>query len=527
LSSTHYLDFLGTVWSSLPEEDQARLGEFWEGLEQVFASVYQKYLEDNLNSVNQTLQAFSTERWLPYTFDSATALSKPATYASTQDISLGINLTSRYLLNIQVNDSPAVEVDCRGVTPGLTTIGEIVAKLNLAHRFTFAKTLFSDSVVQLTAPVVSGSSKMKILATSNPAANAAEFILGVDDSQLPLVLPKFPLLFQSSYPLLASIPELQDAIRDESVTMLLAEGVDYEIQLPSIIALKKTPPAAMWARRSLFDQENPWNNFGYLIDVYQKNSPRYVSVIQGLWYAFWNGPKPENVLRSLHLLLGLPTVKAAGIVTAVSPTSIQTTSLTGVVDTFVVPPNLSPVVIFGQSVAQFDPLVSGIVVFDKINKPGFIESEVGRTGIQRFLLDGASRGIGDTDETRAMTLLEENCFLPQISVDAFINPDVNLGNVKTFLDAIKPLNKAYIFQVSTGNILEQQVFGEYLSELVSVDLTGSIDSNQTSDMLEADLLDYESNENSGLNLDPNGVLFQETLSIDVFSFNVLIDSYTA
>ena len=61
----------------------------------------------------------------------------------------------------------------------------------------------------------------------------------------------------------------------------------------------------MWARRSLFDQENPWNNFGFLMNIYQKNSVRYVNVLQGLWFAFWTGPRPSNVKISLYLLFDL------------------------------------------------------------------------------------------------------------------------------------------------------------------------------------------------------------------------------
>lgn len=527
MSSTQYLDFIGSVWSSLPEEDQARLGELWQGMEQVFAAVYQKYLEGNLNIVHQDLQTYSTERWLPYTFDSSNLVSEPATFTSSQDLSLGVNLTTKYLLKLSVNGGAPIEVDCRGRTPNATTIDEVAAAINQAFRFAFASGVFSDSVLKLTSSTAGSTSSITVLETSDPAANAAEFILGLEAASLPQSFPEFPVLFSSPYPLLASVPEFQDAVRDESVTALLTEGVDYEVQGQTRIAFKAQPPASLWARRSLFDQENPWNNFGFLMEVYQKNSPRYTSVIQGLWYAFWNGPKPDNVLRSLYLLLGLPTAREDGVVSAVTSVSIETTGLNGVVRSFDIPAGLAAIVQLGQSVAQFDPLVTGVAVYDKINKPGFVADEIGRAGIQRFLTDNASRGDGDTDETRALTLLEEVTFLPQISVDAFIYPDVNLGNVRTFLNAIKPLNKTYVFQITSGDIQEPLDFQDLLGSRLDIDLTENVDSNQTTSLDALDLLAYETAENSGLNLDPGGVLFQETLTIDVFSFGLLIDSYSA
>jgi hypothetical protein len=311
------------------------------------------------------------------------------------------------------------------------------------------------------------------------------------------------------------------------VTALVQEGADYHVLPGSLVAFKDAPPALLWARKSLFDQENPWNNFGFLMDIYQPNSVRYVDALQGLWFAFWTGPKPDNVRKSLYLLFGLPTAQETATVTALSPTTVETTSAVGLVRTFAIPTGLAATVTLGQAVAKFDPLVTGIVVFDKINRPGFIADEIGRAGIQRFLTDEATRGPGDTDETKALTMLEEYTFLPQIDVNAFINPDINLGNVKTFLDAIKPLNKTYLFQIIAGNFTEELVFGDEAGADPSIDLTENVDSNETTFLLQADLDTYETVDNSGLNLDPNGVLFEETVAIEVYSFGILIDSFLA
>ena len=527
MSSPQYLDYLGSVWSGLPEEDKARLGELWQGFEQVIASIYQKYVEGNLNIAQQDLQAFSTERWLPYEFTADNFVDRPAVFTSTQDISLGVNLTSRYLLKLGVDGGTPIEMDVRGLVPGSTQLAEITTIINAAFHFNFSRGVIQNSLLQLVSPTSGLLSRIDVYPPSDPAADASEFVLGLQDSDLPKMFPEFSHIYKAPYPSLVSVPVFQDHVRDESVTVLLQEGPDYHVLPGSLLAFKSSPPALLWARKSLFDQENPWNNFGFLMDIYQPNSVRYVDALQGLWFAFWTGPKPDNVKKSLYLLFGLPTAQEAGVVTSLTLSQIQTTSAAGLVRTFAIPTGLVATVTLGQAVEKFDPLVSGISVFDKINRPGFIADEIGRSGIQRFLTDEATRGPGDTDETKALTMLEEYTFLPQIDVNAFINPDINLGNVKTFLDAIKPLNKTYLFQIIAGNFTEELLFGDSSGADPSIDLTENVDSNETTFLLQADLDAYETVDNSGLNLDPHGVLFEETVAIEVYSFGILIDSFLA
>ena len=526
MGSSHYFDYLGSVWSQMPEEDKARLGELWQGYEQIFAAVYQKFAENHLNIAMQDVEAFTTERWLPYVFNDDNFIEQPAVFTSSQDISLGINLTVRRKLNLKIDNRPPLEVDVVGEVPGSTKIAEIIAKLNTAHGFALSRSVFEGSVLQLVSPTTGINSKITILETANPAENAAEFILGVDI--FPTTVPEFPFIYQGPYPALAGLPELQDAIRDENVVKFLVEGTDYQVINRQQIAFKAEPPEKMWARRSLFDEENPWNNFGFLMDIYQPNSPRYVNVLQGLWFAFWTGPKPSNVKKSLYLLFGLPTAQEDGVVESVTSTTITNLSDSGVRRTHTIPSGLVSLVVPGQRVTKFDPLVSGIEVFDKVNRPGFIRDEIGRPGIERFLTENASKGPGeDTDETKALTLLEEYTFLPQISVESFVNPDINLANVKTFLDAIKPLNKTYLFQVIVGTFDDLLGLKEIAGANPDIDLSENVDSNTTTFLEEATLDAYETTVDPGLALDPSGVLFQENVVIEVYSFSMLIDTFTA
>jgi hypothetical protein len=142
MASTQYFDFIGSVWGLLSDEDKQRLGEVWQGIEQVVAASYQKFIEGNLNITTPNLQAYSTERWLPYTFDDENFIQQPAVFTSTQDLSLGINLTNKYLLRFSVDGANPVEINIRGVNSAQTFVPEIVAKINAGFNFKFARGVF-------------------------------------------------------------------------------------------------------------------------------------------------------------------------------------------------------------------------------------------------------------------------------------------------------------------------------------------------------------------------------------------------
>lgn len=527
MSSPFYFEFLAAVWEQLPDRDKERFGELWQGYEQVIGAIYQTYMENLLNISVSDLQAWATERWLPYTFNTSTFVERAAILISSQDLSMGINLQTKYLLKIRINGTNLFEVNLQGEIPQVTRIEEIVEKLNIYAGFKFAKTIYEGSIIQMTSNMIGVNSSIEILETSIPEANACEYVLGVDPLDLPQIFPKFRYPFTISYPRVTAIPEFRNHIRDEDVTVTLTEEVDYTVESGGIVSFTALPLTTMWAERTQVNDENPWANYGFLTGIYQENSARYVGVVQGLWFAVWNGPTPANVRRAIYLIFGLPTAPYDGTITRLTTTAIDVTSASGEVATFEIPTGLESEVTLGQSVQKFDPLVSGVWVYDKVNTPNFIQDEVGREGIQRFLLDEASRGYGDTDETKALTMLEEYTFLPQISVDAFIYPDINIRNVRLFLDAFKPLNKTYLFQIIIGVFRDLLGLTDRLGLHIDIDLTPNLDSNETTFLQQSTLDDYETIDNDPLNLDPHVILFGDKVAIEVRSFGVLIDSFTA
>lgn len=538
MSSPFYYQFLNSVWDVLPEQDRNRFAELWQGYEQVMAAIYQKYLEINLNVAVEDLQPWTTERWLPYTFTSDNFISKPAVVTSSQDLSVGVNLLTRYLLKVRIDGAFTFEVNVQGNDPVTTKIDEIINKINLGAGFKFATGVFENTIIRLTSMTSGVGSTIEILETSIASANACEYVLGIDPETLPVTYPKFKYPYTIPYSKVVSIPEFRDFIRDETVTLVLTEGTDYEVSSSGVVSFMVPPPASLWAERTQTDEENPWANFGFLTGIYQKNSERYINVIQGIWFAFWNGPKPINVRSALYLLFGLPTAQEDCIITNVTapytvglhtfPGTIATLgTFNGVTRVFDIPTGLAADVAIGDSVPRFYPLVTGIQVYDKISYPGFVENEVGRDGIRRFLTENATLGFGDTDETKALRMLEEYTFLPQISVESFIYPDISLKNVRLFLDAIRPLNKTYMFQVIVGTFKDLLGLDDHIGVQLQIDLTSNLDSNETTFMDVVTLDNYETVDNDPLNLDPHGILFEDGIEVLVYQGVALIDSFVA
>ena len=528
MGAGYYFDFLGTVWEYLPSEDRDRYGEMWKGYEQVLADYLQKINESDLNITVQDLRPWEAYRWLSHTFDSDTFLNVSATYTSSQDISLGVSTLNRYLLNLSYDEEDPIEVNVSGIDKINTTIDEIIGKINDKFGFRFSKAVLQHSTIQLVSPTAGVTSKIKVWPTSIPSANAAEFLLGVLVGTEPVVFPEFPYIYSLTYDSVDNIPLLFDTIREESRKVTLVEGTDYQIDNQSVISFMSEPPERMRAPITNIDSENPWHNFGYLMDIYQPNSENYIRTLQGLWFAFWTGPRPANLQKALYLLFGLPVADEPGIITSVTVDTIVLQGSSGKQYTYPIPDGLLSRVVVGDEVVKFTPLVTGIEIYDKINKPGFIEDEIGRQGIQRFLTENSTRGSNpETDESRAMVMLEEHTFLPQISVESFINPDINLGNVRIFLDAIKPSSKAYLFQVIVGEFQDILEVDEAFVLNEDFDVTQNVDWNITGLIGEDTLLDHETVINEGLNVDADGVQLTEALEVEVYDHGILIDSFTA
>lgn len=318
------------------------------------------------------------------------------------------------------------------------------------------------------------------------ALTVAEVFPSTQAGDVPYTINAFPHGLKVDKAIV-SIPNLRDLVDDP--TQVLIEGVDYVVQgglLASRVAFRVSSlgPEAdrrrqMWAEVTQVNRETPYRNFGVLIDFFRENSEEYKLALQGLWYTFWTGSTPGNLQRGMHILLGLPFAKRAGTVTRLDTTlgEVDVTDPRGQVITYLIPTGLAPVVARGDAVARFDSLTTGVSIIDRNNEPGFVANRLGRAGINRFLTSDASRGPGDTDETKALRLLEHHLFLPQILVEA-VTRRVNVTELVTFLDNMKPQWTEYVFSFQSEETETLTVTEDDVDLDVAIDLSTLVANNE-------------------------------------------------
>lgn len=514
--------YLGSVWKVLPRKERLLFSELWRGYQQVLGDVLQRGFEHDLATSVRDIPAFVTHRWNKYTFDSNNKSDSPAIFNSKVDLAEGVDLSINYLLVIE-ESGVSYTVDCRGTTPQRTTIFEIVNKINGAVGYTLAQPIYSNTIIQFTTQSVGATASLRFL-DSTPN-NAALEILGIKVSDLPYDANEFPWRYAlPTEHRIWKIPTMQNAIREENVSLYLQEGVDYTVTPEKWVHFKAQPPSVLWARNTKVNAQLPAYNFGWLIDYIDtsRDPEDYVLILQGLWFAYWMGPRPEFIKRALYLLFGLPVARAAGVVTDIQPPTGQYDSGTiTVVETeseeeveYPIPAGLETAVHVGETIEKFQPMCTGIDIWDKTNRPGFVETEIGYGNLGRFLTQDATWGRGDTDEAKAMRLLEEHTFLPQINVFSFIRQDISIGQVKFFLNAIKPLHKTYHLQMIIAAPDEPLDIREHMSWRYDVNLDPHLDMNlyikQTAETRER----YENGvEDLSLHLDPEGIQFGDSCTV--------------
>ena len=512
MAGSNYLyRYLSTVWDGLPKKERDRFAEVWKGYEQVFGDVFQRFLELDKGVNINNIPVYLVTRWNKYAFDSTNEVVQTAKFTSFEDISDGLDLTTQYLFQFKIDGGSAVEIDCRGAIPSATTIDEIIFKINNTLGFVFATGVFENTVIQLETVSTGSSATIEILEATTPSADAAELIFGLTSGELPFVEPRLPFRYALPDAKIKKIPSLQDTIRNESLDYYIISGPDFEL-VGTNIHFKEQPPATLWAKVTFIDEEMPYLNFGDLIDYRDTtiSSEVYLKNLQGLWFAFWQGPRPEFIRRALYLLFNLPTSIDKGVVITKSGNVVEILHSDGKVRAYLLPAQLNWIVAVGDFVERFQPLVDGIDVFDKTNLPGFVTLEVGRGNIAPFALDDATLGTGaTTDETKALKALEEHTFLPQINVNAFIRPNIELGTTINFLKNIKPLHKAFYFQLIVAEfeeelLLDEKFFWDYLFEV-----TPNLEINQVNTSEEQVREDYEDTPLSEMDLDSDVLFFSE------------------
>jgi len=144
----------------------------------------------------------------------------------------------------------------------------------------------------------------------------------------------------------------------------------------------------------------------------------------------------------------------------------------GVETSYDVPTGLCSIVSEDDEVETYQRLTNGVDIYDKAREPGFVENHLGRFAIQRFLTQNASKGLGNSDETKAMDMLENHLWIPQV-LTAAMSENANVLEILTFLENMKPEWSEYVFSFA-DYFNDQLTIGEDLHDSdisIMIDLT--------------------------------------------------------
>jgi hypothetical protein len=153
-----------------------------------------------------------------------------------------------------------------------------------------------------------------------------------------------------------------------------------------------TPPTYLWAEVTYLDNKPTIEaNFGRLVGFTEEDleartdSLDYLSAVQGLWYAYWFGPRPYNMRIGAQVLLGLPFAEVKGTIVDINGSFdstrarvlIRDAANSTTVRSYFYPSGLSletnpetgVAYVLGDTVVQFAPLCTGVEYQDYISDP--------------------------------------------------------------------------------------------------------------------------------------------------------------
>lgn len=205
--------------------------------------------------------------------------------------------------------------------------------------------------------------------------------------------------------LVSDIPCLQEQIQESDDGAVLRRNIDYYLEPfrgQNSIRFETgsshdiweglVPPERMWAETTYLDNRPAIEaNFGvpaqFTLDQLAEldSDLDYLSAVQGLWYAYLNGPTMFNMRAGVQILLGLPFAEEEGVIeeirsdfsTVQGRLLLRDTANPAIVRSYTYPSSLPletnpatklPYAV-GDTVALLAPMVQGAEIMDYVKNP--------------------------------------------------------------------------------------------------------------------------------------------------------------
>jgi hypothetical protein len=250
-----------------------------------------------------------------------------------------------------------------------------------------------------------------------------------------------------------SIPELflrTDIGAHSPLGIPLTENIDYVVSSGSIVFLTE-PSEFQFAPALVQNRQLVFNNFGFLIDYFKENSRDYRRDVQGLWFAFWNGPTVANIELGAVILFGFPIIDGGEILSITTEVggakTIRARTRSGLIESFLVPAPFTQFIVVevGDTFDTFAPLVVPFEVADYITDRN-IHDRLAFPEVQKFF--------------QWFVIFEAQTWFDFI--EEFGLEILDLDAVRNFVDRIKP-------KYTRGLIVTRKDFLDQLSMASSLD----------------------------------------------------------
>jgi len=282
-------------------------------------------------------------------------------------------------------------------------------------------------------------------------------------------------------PTIYAAPIIQDGIDLPSFVSI--EGESHEVRPGWLYSNNDFD--AIWIPNLFVNEPTTENNFGDPIGFRRDNSLDYLNSVKALWYCYWNGPAFQIIEDGSKILFGVPF--------SPQDTSVQRRlegddSETVVLEAdngaeYSVDAPLVPIVNAGDDVKAFQPLASGVEVWDYVSHPewykmfpnlyqhwdefsvsgdpfvGFWDDR-GTLDDGGFWDDGGPGGAEANDRLNEQIFDFIKWFIFVVNIDASLLKDDNaLDDTIFFLDTIKPAYTKYLLTANlpgTDDVFERR-----------------------------------------------------------------------
>lgn len=286
----------------------------------------------------------------------------------------------------------------RGVAAGSTRLEE---RFSVDDRFPYRYTsdvnlLYASSLTDYARPrkksattsrVFDGSSSY--LYVSMPEADLPPAGVGITDAGVveiggkKIIYNSYKRLSATELELLVRTPIDYDILPIEtgthaSIYTRELTGQEFHIPEPGSLWLRDAPTREkMWAPQAHEDLRHIQSLYGPLTGFTQEHSSAgYLGRVRGTWFALTSGPAIENIRTGVHMAIGMPAARFAGVVSEVGKeynnlgvvTARYLVISSGTTRTkYYIDPDTTGVdwsVSIGESVSAFDPLTNGVEIYD-------------------------------------------------------------------------------------------------------------------------------------------------------------------